>query len=36
MEGINAFASIGLSATDCEATLVRAERRIALVHEALK
>jgi HD-like signal output (HDOD) protein len=36
MEGVNAFASIGLSATDCQATLVRAERRIALVHEALK
>jgi HD-like signal output (HDOD) protein len=36
MSGINAFASIGLSATDCQATLVRAERRIALVHDALK
>ena len=36
MEGIHAFASIGLNATDCEATLVRAERRIALVHDALK
>jgi hypothetical protein len=34
--GINAFASIGLNATDCEATLLRAERRIALVHDALK
>ena len=36
MQGINAFASIGLNATDCEATMVRAERRIALVHDALK
>jgi HD-like signal output (HDOD) protein len=36
MEGIHAFGSIGLSATDCEATLVRAERRIALVHDALR
>lgn len=36
MEGIHSFASIGLSATDCEATLVRAERRISLVHAALK
>jgi HD-like signal output (HDOD) protein len=36
MEGIHSFASIGLSATDCEATLVRAERRITLVHAALK
>jgi HD-like signal output (HDOD) protein len=36
MTGINSFASIGLTATDCEATLVRAERRIALVHSALK
>jgi hypothetical protein len=36
MQGINAFASVGLTATDCEATLVRAERRIALVHDALK
>lgn len=36
MEGIHAFASIGLSATDCQATLVRAERRIALVHAALR
>lgn len=35
-QGINSFASIGLTATDCQATLVRAERRIALVHEALK
>jgi HD-like signal output (HDOD) protein len=35
-EGIQSFASIGLNATDCQATLVRAERRIALVHEALK
>ena len=36
MEGIHSFASIGLSATDCEATLVRAQRRIALVHDALR
>ncbi|MEA3151951.1 MAG: hypothetical protein QOD56_2890 [Gammaproteobacteria bacterium] len=36
MQGIHAFASVGLTATDCEATLVRAERRIALVHDALK
>jgi HD-like signal output (HDOD) protein len=36
MEGIHSFASIGLTATDCEATLVRAERRITLVHAALK
>jgi HD-like signal output (HDOD) protein len=36
MDGINSFASIGLSATDCEATLVRVERRIATVHNALK
>ena len=36
MEGINAFASVGLNATDCQATLVRAERRIAVVHAALK
>jgi len=36
MQGIAAFASIGLSSTDCQATLVRADRRIALVFEALK
>ncbi|MGA2839411.1 MAG: HDOD domain-containing protein [Steroidobacteraceae bacterium] len=36
VDGINAFASIGLNATDCQATLMRAERRIALVHDALK
>jgi HD-like signal output (HDOD) protein len=36
MEGIQPFASIGLTPTDCAATLVRAERRIALVHAALK
>ena len=36
MLGVNAFASVGLKATDCEATLVRAQRRIALVHDALK
>ena len=35
-DGIHSFASIGLSATDCQATLVRAERRIALVHAALQ
>jgi HD-like signal output (HDOD) protein len=35
-EGIHSFASIGLNATDCEATIARAARRIALVHEALK
>ena len=34
--GINAFASLALSAADCEATLIKAEHRIALVHEALK
>jgi len=36
MEGIHSFASIGLSVTDCQATLVRAERRIAVMHDALK
>jgi HD-like signal output (HDOD) protein len=36
LDGINAFASIGLNATDCQATLVRAERRIALVRDAVK
>jgi HD-like signal output (HDOD) protein len=36
VDGINAFASIGFNATDCQATLMRAERRIALVHDALK
>jgi HD-like signal output (HDOD) protein len=35
-KGISAFASIGLSETDCQATLLRAERRIAVVHDALK
>jgi HD-like signal output (HDOD) protein len=34
--GINAFGSLALSAADCEATLITAEQRIALVHEALK
>ncbi|MDB6083084.1 MAG: hypothetical protein JWN43_965, partial [Gammaproteobacteria bacterium] len=34
--GINSFASIGLSAADCQATLVRAERRVDAVHEALR
>jgi hypothetical protein len=36
LEGINAFASIGLNEADCQALLARAEGRIALVHEALK
>jgi HD-like signal output (HDOD) protein len=36
LEGINAFASIGLGAADCEAILAGAQGRIALVHEALK
>ena len=36
MEAVNSFASIGLTATDCEATLVRAQRRIALAHDALR
>jgi HD-like signal output (HDOD) protein len=36
MDGIHSFASIGLNSTDCQATLVRAERRIAVVHAALK
>jgi HD-like signal output (HDOD) protein len=36
MQGVHSFASIGLSPTDCQATLVRAERRITLVHDALK
>ena len=36
MEGVNSFGSIGLTATDCEATMVRAQRRIALVHDALR
>jgi HD-like signal output (HDOD) protein len=35
VDGIPAFASVGLSAADCGATLVRAERRIAMVHDAL-
>jgi len=33
--GINAFASVGLTPVDCEATLVRATGRIAAVHAAL-
>ena len=33
--GINAFASLALSPADCEAILIKAEQRIALVHEAL-
>jgi HD-like signal output (HDOD) protein len=36
LDGINAFASIGLNAADCQAILARAEGRIALVHDALK
>ncbi len=36
MEGIHAFASVGFKATDCEATLVRAERRVALMRDALQ
>lgn len=36
LEGIHAFTSIGLTATDCQATLVRAERRIALLRDAVK
>jgi HD-like signal output (HDOD) protein len=35
MQGIHAFGNIGLSETDCQATLVRAERRIAVVHGLL-
>jgi len=35
-DGINAFATVGLNKTDCEATLVRAERRIAVVQAALR
>jgi HD-like signal output (HDOD) protein len=34
--GINAFATLALTAADCEATLIQAEQRIALVHDALK
>ena len=36
IDGISAFSTIGLSATDCQATLLRAERRIGVVHDALK
>jgi HD-like signal output (HDOD) protein len=36
MEGVNAFASMGLSAADCQTILAQVEERIALVHEALK
>ena len=36
MDGIHAFASVGFSETDCQATLVRAERRIDAVRAALK
>jgi len=35
-EGVNAFSNIGLTETDCLATLVRAERRITMVHNVLK
>jgi HD-like signal output (HDOD) protein len=35
-QGVNSFANIGLSETDCQATLVRAERRVALVRDILK
>ena len=35
-EGVNAFSNIGLTETDCLATLVRAERRISMVHSVLK
>jgi len=35
-EGVNAFASMGIGASDCDGIFERAERRIALVHEALK
>jgi HD-like signal output (HDOD) protein len=34
--GVNAFSSIGLTDTDCLATLVRAERRISMVHNVIK
>jgi HD-like signal output (HDOD) protein len=36
MEGVSAFASLGLNVPECEATLLRAERRIAVVYDALK
>ncbi len=36
IQGINSFGNIGLSETDCQATLVRAQRRIAVVHEMLR
>lgn len=36
MDKINAFASVGLNETDCEATIIRAKRRIAVVHDVLK
>jgi hypothetical protein len=36
VDGISAFASIGMTLQDCQATMLRAERRIALVHDALK
>jgi len=35
-QGVSAFASIGLTEVDCQATIIRAERRIAVVHDALK
>ncbi len=36
IRGINSFGNIGLSETDCQATLVRAQRRIAVVHDMLR
>ena len=36
MDGVNAFATVGLNETDCEATMIRAERRIAVVCDVLK
>jgi HD-like signal output (HDOD) protein len=36
MTGVNAFASMGLTAADCQTILVQVEQRIASVHEALK
>jgi HD-like signal output (HDOD) protein len=36
MDGVTAFATIGLTETDCQATLLRAERRIAVVYDALR
>jgi HD-like signal output (HDOD) protein len=36
MQGVNAFATVGLNETDCQATFIRAERRIAVVCDVLK